>query len=170
MEILADFASTYPVDVKAAAKAIGVRVFADDLPSGISGKIQKDGKGGYYIVVNRQDPEVRQRFTIAHELGHFMYHRNLIGDGVADSPAYRALDESVYEMTPLERVHEIQANRFAANLLMPMKLVSQAERDNPGIDVPGLARKLNVSGDAMRIRKGLPRQPSLFGFEPIPVD
>jgi len=157
VEILDQFASTYPVDVKAAAEAIGVRVLFDDLPAGISGKIQRDHDGSYYIVANRHEPEYRQRFTIAHELGHFMYHRDLIGDGVQDSPAYRAPDETVYETTPLERMHETQANRFAANLLMPKRLIRKAKKANPDANACELARQFNVSEDAMRIRQGLPR-------------
>jgi Zn-dependent peptidase ImmA (M78 family) len=156
LDILGEFAAGYPVDVAGAANAIGVRVLYDALPAGVSGKIQRDERGGYYIVANRAEPEVRQRFTIAHELGHYIYHRTLIGDGVADSPAYRAPDETVYENTPLERFHETQANQFAANLLMPLKLIRKAEQEHPGISVKDLAGLFKVSEDAMRIRKGLP--------------
>ncbi|MGV0876800.1 ImmA/IrrE family metallo-endopeptidase [Martelella sp. FLE1502] len=156
LDILADFAADYPVDVAEAANAIGVRVLYDTLPSGISGKIQRDERGGYYIVANTTEPEVRQRFTIAHELGHYIYHRALIGDGIADSPAYRAPDEAIYDETPLERFHETQANQFAANLLMPRKLIRKAEAEHPGADVQQLAKLFKVSEDAMRIRKGMP--------------
>ena len=86
-----------------------------------------------------------------------MYHRDLIGDGVQDSPAYRAPDETVYETTPLERMHETQANRFAANLLMPKRLIRKAKKANPDANACELARQFNVSEDAMRIRQGLPR-------------
>lgn len=157
LDILAGFAKEYPVDIKGAARAIGVHVSSDELPDGISGKIQKLEDGSYSITVNRAEPEYRQRFTIAHELGHFMYHRSLIGDGVQDSPAYRAPDESIYENTPLERKHERQANQFAANLLMPRNLIKLIERENVGIDVRELARRLNVSEDAMRVRQGMTR-------------
>lgn len=169
LDILSEFASVYPVDVEGAAKAIGVRVLYDDLPVGVSGKIQRDERGDYYIVANRNEPEVRQRFTIAHELGHYIFHRALIGDGVADSPAYRAPDESIYDRTPLERFHEAQANQFAANLLMPRSLIRQAEAEHPGLDVRALARLFNVSEDAMRIRKGMPtkRQAAAQEFGPV---
>lgn len=156
LDVLSEFASTFPVDVVAAAKAIGVSVFFDVLPDGISGKIQRDERGKYYIVANRSEPEVRQRFTIAHELGHYIYHRALIGDGVSDTPAYRAPDTSVYDKTPLEPFHETQANQFAANLLMPRNLIRKAEVDHPDIKVHELAKLFKVSEDAMRIRKGMP--------------
>ena len=156
LDIIAEFAKEYPVDVIGAAQAIGVRVLFDDLPKGVSGKIQRSSDGSYYIVANKHEAPARQRFTIAHELGHYMYHRSLIGDGIADSPAYRAPDETVYERTPLERFHETQANQFAANLLMPKKLIKKAESDNPGASVQEIAHLFKVSEDAMRIRKGLP--------------
>ncbi len=166
LDVLEEFASSYPVDVEGAANAIGVRVFYDELPDGISGKIQRDEQGKYYIVANRLEPEVRQRFTIAHELGHYIYHRSLIGDGVADTPAYRAPDLTIYDETPLERFHEAQANQFAANLLMPRRLIRMAEAAHPEAGVQELARLFRVSEDAMRIRKGLPtrKQESLRAF------
>lgn len=172
LEILREYAAQRPVDVIGAANAIGVHVVVDDLPDGISGKIQRLADGRYQIVANRREPEYRRRFTIAHELGHYMYHRSLIGDGVSDSPAYRAPDETIYETTPLERVHERQANQFAANLLMPKALIRRAEVDHPGIGVADLARLFNVSEDAMRIRKGLPtlRQLELQNFEVVEID
>ena len=171
LDILSEFSASHPVDVEGAANAIGVRVVYDDLGAGISGKIQRDERGGYYIVANKTEPKVRQRFTIAHELGHYIYHRSLIGDGIQDTPAYRAPDETVYDSTPLERLHEIQANRFAANLLMPRPLVRQAERENPGIGVAELARLFNVSEDAMRIRKGMPtKKQEALEFEPVASD
>jgi len=172
LDILARFTASYPVDVAGAASAIGVRVLIDELPLGVSGKIQRDERGGYYIVANKAEPEVRQRFTIAHELGHYIYHRALIGDGIADSPAYRAPDETVYETTPLERVHETQANQFAANFLMPRKLIRQAEAEHPQANVQQLAQLFKVSEDAMRIRKGMPtkKQEALLDFERVDVD
>lgn len=167
LDTLSEFATQLPVDVKSAAEAIGVRVIIDELPEGVSGKIQRDNEGGYYIVANQNEPPVRQRFTIAHELGHYVYHRSLIGDGVSDSPAYRAPDDSVYDKTPLEPIHERQANQFAANMLMPMAKIREIENQNPNIDVRELAKRFHVSEDAMRIRKGMKtrRQELLEQFE-----
>ena len=47
---------------------------------------------GYRIVVNSGHNRVRRRFTAAHELGHYVYHRDLIGDGIYDDAAYRTND------------------------------------------------------------------------------
>jgi len=172
LDILSGYASSYPVDVVAAAEAIGVRVLFDQLPDGVSGKIQKDERGGYYIVANKDEPRVRQRFTIAHELGHYIYHRSLIGDGIQDTAAYRAPDPKVYDTTPLEPFHEAQANRFAANLLMPRWLIRKAQTSHPDYSHADLARLFEVSEDAMRIRLGLPtrQQEALQEFAEVGVE
>ena len=90
---------------------------------------------------------------------HYLYHRDLIGDSVADSPAYRAPDDKIYLETPLKRIHETQANQFAANVLMPRDLIATIEARYPGIELPETARRLGVSLPALRVRKGLPPYP-----------
>ena len=99
-------------------------------------------------------------FTIAivviiHELGHFIYHRNLLGAGVGDTRAYRA-EGTRFPNAAIRPVHERQANSFAANLLMPHASIN-ALRVQGVTTVPDLAERLQVSQDAMRIRLGLPR-------------
>lgn len=159
LDVLRKYTQTAPVDVEGIAREIGVDVVRDFLGPDISGKIQRNKAGSYVIVVNASDAPVRQRFTIAHELGHFLYHRDLIGDGVADSPAYRAPDERLYEATSLERRHETQANQFAANILMPKELIRTIETRDPNMTLDDLAKKLDVSVPALRIRKGLKPYP-----------
>ena len=101
---------------------------------------------------------MRRRFTAAHELGHYVYHRELIGDGIYDDAAYRANDFSGRYRNPKIRMeHETQANRFASVVLMPTELIDRLERDrnlkphNPQ-DVREMARLLEVSEQALRIR------------------
>jgi hypothetical protein len=67
------------------------------------------------VFVNASDPVPRQRFTAAHELGHFLLHRDEMGGRVsmADTPANVELTDEQSDR------HEREANRFAAELLMP---------------------------------------------------
>lgn len=141
-----------PVDVLAVARDLGVPVQAEVLPDNISGCIKLAGNGGYFIIVNRTHALVRQRFTVAHELGHFIYHRDLLGRGVGDTRAYRA--EGTDLPNPhITLEHERQANTFAANLLMPKHLIEKLQKE--GLHTPAeLAQKLLVSEQAMRIRLG----------------
>ncbi|RYG89604.1 MAG: ImmA/IrrE family metallo-endopeptidase [Alphaproteobacteria bacterium] len=122
---------------------------------GISGWIERGADGLYRVAINDMHAHVRKRFTAAHELGHYIFHRDLLGAGVGDTRAYRA------EGTPLPNasirpVHERQANSFAANLLMPHKTISRLRAEGVNT-VAALAERLEVSQDAMRIRLGLPR-------------
>ena len=59
-----------------------------DLDSEIAGQIEflPDEKM-HKISVNKNDHYYRQRFTMAHELGHYFFHRDLIGSGIDDTIA-----------------------------------------------------------------------------------
>ena len=104
---------------------------------------------GYIIKVNRFEPKERQRFTIAHEIAHFLLHKDLIRNGVVDSVLYRSKLSS--------RV-EAEANRLAADIVMPSDRVSEAvntfqlSMDAQGIS--SLADHFQVSKQAMTIRTG----------------
>jgi len=155
LEIIKSHWNTIPVPVGDIACALGVPVVATTLPDNISGAIKRDGDG-YKIVVNKSHSRTRQRFTVAHELGHFIYHRDLLGMGVGDDRAYRSED------TPLPNphitlTHERQANTFASNLLMPNHLIAKLQAQ--GLKTPEqLADALEVSPEAMRIKLGLSKR------------
>lgn len=152
LEIIKTHWNSAPVPVQTIAYEIGVPVIYVHFPQNISGAIQLDGDG-YKIVVNADHSKTRQRFTIAHEIGHYLYHRDLLGRGVGDTRAYRS------EGTPLPNsniteTHERQANTFAANLLMPKHLIEKLKAD--GIRTPqALAAALGVSVEAMKIKLGI---------------
>mgnify|MGYP002757522574 FL=1 len=97
---------------------------------------------GAFIVVNSHDSAVRQRFTIAHELGHFYdtYRRKLP----------RAKKDRGSLASKGTDIEEVYANRFAAALLMPAKAVRAKFNVVP--DVGALARIFNVSEQAMSNR------------------
>lgn len=142
-----------PVRLSAIAERLGLRVVSTVLPSGISGEIRpdKDNSGRYIIRVNRNDSARRQRFTVAHEIAHFLLHRDAIGDGITDDVLYRS---------GLSDQREAQANRLAADLLMPSDLIDRWIDRADALrvdDVPTfLADKFNVSHAAMKIRLGVP--------------
>ncbi len=122
----------------------------------VSGWIERRPDGSYRVAVNPMHALVRQRFTAAHELGHYIYHRELLGAGVGDTRAYRQDGTPIAPNAAVRTMHERQANSFAANLLMPHHSITALQ--NQGINtVPGLAERLQVSQEAMRIRLGLPR-------------
>jgi hypothetical protein len=147
-ERIADHQDIAPVRLPELAKALGVPIKAATLAPGISGEIRPDGDGdGFVIRINRHDPAKRQRFSVAHELAHFLLHAKEIGTGIADDVLYRSL---------LSDRREAQANRLAADILMPDDLVRQqleaAQEKGVGDLVLFLAEEFEVSEAAMRIK------------------
>lgn len=110
------YAPSCPVDPKAIANSLGVEVLAgpptDHKLSGAL--ILKDGRA--VIIYNAGHYKHRQRFTIAHELGHFILHTDE-GD---ETVLFR---DSVSSMGT--DIREIHANAFAAALLMPERHIRQ---------------------------------------------
>lgn len=147
----APFMAAPAIDVLACARSVGLPVFSADLPSGVSGMLMRHdplaGDSGFVCYVDASEPSVRQRFSAAHELGHFALHRHLIGDSHQDNYLLRAQGMTNYQ--------ETQANQFAADLLMPRDLISRA-MDQGHTTVDQLARLFEVSTIAMSIRLGLP--------------
>ena len=142
------------VPVESIANALGIQVVRSAADWNQSGFLLRDS-GQTIIGLNSRNAPVRQRFTIAHELGHFHLHegKKLIVDQSAvinkrDQLASTGTDEQ-----------EIEANAFAASLLMPKNMVKEAAeeelRTNPATRedfISSLAKKFDVSAEAMSIR------------------
>jgi hypothetical protein len=120
------------------------------MPDNVSGWIERLSGGSFKIAVNASHPKTRQRFTAAHELGHYIYHKDLLGDGVGDNRAYRTEGTNRPNVN-IRPIHERQANSFAANVLMPRHLLLKFADQ---LSIVELATKFEVSQEAMRIRLG----------------
>jgi len=131
-----------PIDPVKIATAAGVAVYGrggfDDPDYAYSGYYRKV-KGVPSIEYNVGEAPVRKRFTVAHELGHFAL-------GHEDAP--RDAGNFYASADPRER----QANRFAAELLMPASLVRHYYTSGIATTVEELARTFGVSKDAMGYR------------------
>lgn len=150
--VIAKHLNEAPISLSALAADLGLQIISAKLPNGISGEIRPDPntRAGFIIRVNKADPARRQRFTVAHEIGHYLLHRDEIGDGITDDVLYRS---------SLSDSREAQANRLAADLLMPSAIVrhwKEKARSMEAEDLVGfLADKFNVSTAAMKIRLGI---------------
>jgi Zn-dependent peptidase ImmA (M78 family) len=108
----------------------------------------------FNIFINAQKPQTRQNFTLAHELGHYFLHQEILKEenGIIDSE--QALDGGSHVLFRLDSASneqvEREANNFAASLLMPMELISKGWQDVG--DIEELARIFKVSVVAMSIR------------------
>jgi Zn-dependent peptidase ImmA (M78 family) len=138
-----------PVPIEAIIAEMGLNFQRESLPEEVSGFIERKPDGSYRIAVNAGHPETRQRFTAAHELGHYIYHRHLLGDGVGDNRAYRT-DGTDRPNSNIRPLHERQANSFAANVLMPRHALVNVGDESTA----ALAARFGVSQEAMRIRLG----------------
>lgn len=138
-----------PVDVERIAELLNARVVRNDFDDEISGVLVRRSEETVIGVEQSQSPE-RQRFTIAHELGHLVLHD--VGEVHVDKVNFRSSLSST-----AEDVEEVEANAFAASLLMPRAFVVadlQGQTVNIEDDdlIKRLARKYGVSTQAITYR------------------
>lgn len=136
-----------PVDVEAVARDLGLIVHPLPLGPNVSGKLLRSERApaGFEIQVDEAESRRRQRFTVAHELAHYVLHSDLINSGIVDNQMYRS---------HLSDQYEVQANRLAADILMPFSTIRRLYNVNlsPDENVAGLAEAFDVSREAMKIR------------------
>jgi Zn-dependent peptidase ImmA (M78 family) len=146
-----------PIPVERVALRLGLRVERAPLGDGVSGLLViQDGRG--MIGVSATQSAARQRFTIAHEIGHFVLHKDVMPVFIDKQflRPYLAAFRDAASATG-EDVVEREANAFAAALLMPANLVHAAVA-KLGVDVADddaieeLARWFQVSRQAMTFR------------------
>lgn len=141
-----------PVNVRKFVKANNINLQEVELEDEVSGFFLIKGLTPH-IGFNKFHSEKRQRFTIAHEFGHYILHSKEIPLFVdkGEKALYRNLESSTGEIDK-----EREANAFAAALLMPKTLLKR-EIDNcePTLVesiTDYLATKFNVSEKAMAYR------------------
>lgn len=115
-----------PVKIIEICKNMGFSVFQQDLPKNTCGYIAIDGElkerfgTDRIISVNEHETNKRRRFTVAHELGHYLFDFD-----PNNIQFYNAFErDHVGEASPRENL----ANRFAAELLMPADAFKKAYR------------------------------------------
>ncbi|MGA2178039.1 MAG: ImmA/IrrE family metallo-endopeptidase [Verrucomicrobiota bacterium] len=150
-----------PTPVEKIAKALGAQVRFAPFDDELSGMIHiKDGVP--IIGVNSLHHPNRQRFTIAHELGHLELHKTMITSKVHVDKGFPVLMRDSNSTTGTDQV-EIEANQFAAELLMPRILINEAlagkkfdiDDDRP---IEEMAKKFRVSKQALEYRIRNPDQ------------
>jgi Predicted Zn peptidase len=131
--------SNFPIDPMMLASKLGIKVYLVEFTDqSLSGGLRKNAEGTFEIYVNKNDGADRQRFTVAHELGHYILHTS----GEA----------GFFEIVDLHRdgkvnVEEMEANEFAGSLLMPKDKVE--ELINQNWDLHDLAKYFGVSLSAI---------------------
>lgn len=152
LEILQEnFITSCPVPVEELIEFHGLGLILSDFSNGeISGVIDLKKK---YLYINSMDSSQRRRFTIAHELGHWVLHQAELSDNQELAVLYRR---------PLGREGEDrleqEANYFAANLLVPKELLRDIIHNKKGESSEGslnahLAKIFNVSESVIGYRR-----------------
>lgn len=148
--------SSVPIAVERIAQKLGLSIQEEDFGDEISGLlVLREGTGT--IGVNSGHALVRRRFTIAHEIGHFLLHATegqLFIDHKKSAVFLRDSNSSTGE-----RRQEVEANAFAAALLMPRSslnelLVSQEVGVIDDESLASMAETLGVSVQALSLRLG----------------
>jgi len=131
-----------PVDIEKIAKDAGAVISYEEMKDELCGFFLP-GKREFVIGVNSSHPRTRRRFTIAHELGHAILHQF---DEVH-------IDRSFKFRSPVSAkavdIEEIEANTFAAWILMPERFL-QSEIRNFGVDLEDTSR-IQALSDAYQV-------------------
>jgi len=138
--------------VEEIAEGLGLEIRYAPFDGDLSGALVRS-KRETYIGVNSSDHPNRQRFTIAHELGHFVLHR---GISIHVDKDFRVNLRDGASSKGVDR-DEMEANRFAAELLMPTRFIVRdldQLRDANQAALDSVARRYKVSPHAMKIRLG----------------
>jgi Zn-dependent peptidase ImmA (M78 family) len=141
-----------PVPVERLAALLNAEIVLQPFTGEISGIVYRNKNGSAVIGVNSSHPTQRQRFTIAHEIGHLLLHTDTklhvdknFPIGLRNGISSKSVDGN-----------EIEANQFAAALLMPSDLIANDVQPLVGTDVliaiHKLAKRYAVSEQAMSIR------------------
>ena len=158
-ELITQFTSgVAPVGIEQLAIVMGLAVRYETFEDAVSGfLLAKDSSGTVFI--NKSHHPNRQRFTIAHEIGHYKLHfqsKERLFYDTKFSLYHRAkpTDNTTATTTPVE---EKEANIFASHILMPDSMLKKVflERTNlfgDESDISLLASLFQVSEIAMSIR------------------
>lgn len=156
LEVLAKYgAVNAPVPVEKIIKRLDIRIQFSPLDQELSGMaLVKDGVA--VIGINALHHPNRQRFTMAHELGHHIMHRTHIENAVHVDKGFAILRRDTLAAQGTDKM-EIEANAFASELLMPRDLlepvIGTGDIDLDDVDrLQSIAKKFKVSLSALQYR------------------
>jgi Zn-dependent peptidase ImmA (M78 family) len=157
-DIKAKYKDIVPVPIVQIAKDLGIKIIeTDEFEKTQSGSITRH-EDGFVIYLNRKNSPKRKRFTIAHEIAHFLKHRsylNAIQEHIDDDKTAFQYP-SLNRMSTLETLsedaqkRECEANKIAAELLMPEARFKEIWEESSNLDE--VADRFDVSTSAASIR------------------
>lgn len=144
-----EYRDNFALDLKWFCKSLDLNVYAVEFEDyGLSGAIQKE-MDKWEIFVNRSESENRQRFTIAHEVGHFISHKfGSLSYKILETGSHK--DHAIYKRDGSKNLVEQEANFIAAELLMPGKEIEVLFEQN--LTPEEMAEKFEVSTESIVYR------------------
>ncbi|RYD73247.1 MAG: ImmA/IrrE family metallo-endopeptidase [Verrucomicrobiaceae bacterium] len=157
--------SAAPVPVEEIAERQGATIRQQPTEDSLSGFLFKDRATGTAIIgVNKDHSPTRKRFTVAHELGHLMLHsyEQIHVDKAGYGAGYGLVKlRSDLSSTGLDS-EEVEANFFAAEILMPLRLLEEELTKQPTLNMldessfnaalKSMSKTFKVSPQALNIR------------------
>ena len=135
-----------PTDLRKVFQSLGLKYIELDDPKDIDGAILEIENEPSIAVLNRAKPIQRQRFTLAHELGHiFLKHKQR---DVYDPGAEREFNEEDVESRGKPPV-EVEADVFASELLVPFDQIKKFQKEMNNVEK--MAAIFQVSKQAMTL-------------------
>ena len=123
-------------DVDIVCELLGVTVYraalGKDLDTAISGAFLKHPRVGFSVLINLEMTPGRRRFTMAHELGHALFHSD---------------QKSFVISRPGDGPHERFANAFAGEFLMPTEGIRRAMEEQ------GIGPRLDRAADVVHLQR-----------------
>lgn len=148
-QILKDNDMSIPVDLLELAANMGINIYEMDLDEwNASGMISRE-RGITEVYIDENESATRKRFTIAHEFGHLFLHmeEDVDSNFLDGEPVLYRRGKDNFSTDPSK---EREANRFAAALLMPARIVQDEWKMS--YSVGRMALKFLVSPQAMENR------------------
>lgn len=151
IKILEDYQNEEPpINLSKLAKKLNLSIYGKSLNKDISGAILKTIDGNYIIYVNTDEPFRRQRFTVAHEIAHFILHKDEIDKQLKGN--LTELKNGIMYRSKLSNIYETQANQLASEILIPIGKLKDYIINKKINNINELSDIFKVSKHAMQIR------------------
>lgn len=153
-EIYKKYKNEFPFKIVEFINELGIGVATAEMPPYVSGAVRKEGKI-YRIYINKSHAITRQRFTLAHELGHFFNDKNYLESNEIIDPLKKLQYEILFRkystyVDPVMKEMDVKANQFAADILMPEEKFIEIWKKE--ISPEKVAKFFKISVEATQIR------------------
>ena len=145
-----DCQNNIPLEIVSLANSLGIEVYkAFNMDADTSGAIINKNEN-YIIYTNANEPVYRRRFTVAHEIAHYMLHKDII-DNHLDGNLTDAIGiGGIMYRSKLSSIFEKDANKLAEEILMPLEKIKELYLKYN--DIRKLSEEFDVSEQAVKIR------------------